>query len=805
MPATKRKANPEHAGAPIALLPLREGVPFPGVIHTQHIVRESTKRALRAANERDGMLLCVGQADGRIEDPQPSDLYRVGVLCEVLQASPLPDGSLRAVLRASARASWEAVERSNGVHWASYTRLEDVERPSEELEALCRETSRQFATLVETHDSIPPECATAISHAETAGAVADLIAYHFPAPLSKRQQLLETIDVSKRLQTLLAEISRESKLHSLQRDVAKRVDSAFGESQRELYLREQMRAIRTELGDNDAQSESEGWRAKIEAAELPELARIRAYEQLDKLERLTSSSPEGSSARDYLDWIVSMPWHRRSDSGLNLEQASQALDSRHFGIESVKERILEFLAVQKLTHGLRGPILCFVGPPGVGKSSAASSIADAMGRKFARIALGGIRDEAELRGHRRTYVGAMPGRLLKEIRSCGCNDPVILLDEIDKLSRDWRGDPASVLLEILDPVMNESFVDHFLEIPFSLRNVVFVATANTVDGILPALYDRLEVVEFSSYTESERLEIARRHLVPDQVVEHGLVASDIEISDAAMRILAGDYSSEPGVRQLEQRIAALCRKSARAIAEGADRPVRIDRAVVERWLGPAENWGSAVGSDREGRCIGLAVSSNGGMAMPIEATILEPIGAQPSILVTGNPGDVMKESAHAAMTYLRKNLVKLGIEGSMAKDIHVHVGEGAVPKDGPSAGLPMALALASAATRKPIPGSLAASGEVGIHGDIRPVGGLREKLIAAKRERITKVLLPKRNATEVSRLPQDVQTGIEIVFVSTIEEAILATQAPARAVVSIAGPPEALQEATPRTARSRTN
>lgn len=768
---TSRRSDPGGDEILATVLPLRDALCFPGSVHSLHIAREASKRAIRLALERGEPMACLAQRDPAQENPGAKGLFRFGTLCDILQVSPLPDGGLRAVVRGASRIAVRSIQARGQYLVAKCTPVESTAVPSEELEALVRLCIGEFHRLIELNKSIPPETGELAGFAERPSELGDALANHLPISLAAKQRLLEIQDAGERLQAVLQTLRHELRLLEIQREVVEQVDRTFGASQREYYLREQLRAIQRELGDTDSEWETEDWRSRLQSAEVPPSLMAKLETDLRKLERYPSSTAEGGVLRNHLDWIASLPWSRSTLDRLDLAEARRTLDARHYGLAAAKERILEYLAVRKLSASLRGPILCFTGPPGVGKTSAAMSIAETLGREFVRISLGGVRDEAEIRGHRRTYVGSMPGQILRGLRNCGSKNPVVLLDEIDKISRDYRGDPAGALLEALDPALNREFVDHYIEYPFDLSEALYVATANTTDGIMPALLDRMEIVEFPSYTPNERLRIAHDFILPRSAADHGLGPNQLQWTPDAVEALVAEYVLEPGVRQLEQRVAAVCRKAAMAIV-GGEKSILVDRDRLSEWIGPCDSHRIDDRLPRVGRCMGLAVSALGGIALPVEAALMDRAGSGPEIKITGNLGEVMRESAHAAHTFLRANRSQLRLHGDLTGDVHIHVGEGGLPKDGPSAGLAVALALHSAASGEPLAGTLAASGEIGLHGDVRPVGGIREKLIAARQAGMQTVLLPARNETEVHALPAEVWEGLDVRFVDSITTAI---------------------------------
>lgn len=755
----------------VAVLPLREIVLFPGIVCAVQVSREISRRAVRYAQDKGKRLVAVSVVSDA-EVLTAADLHHVGVFAEVLQVSPLPDGSLRVVLKGSSRAAIEAVQMRAGYLVARSMELESRDSESSEgLEAKARYCRSQFEKIAIANHEIPTDVVTSLEYETDHSFIADAIAHHMPIPLGRKRQLLETVDLEDRLEKLLEVLNSEVKLLEIQREIVEKVDRSFGTTQREYYLREQLKAIQNELGDASAQHEATQWLERMQASGMPKEVFQIAEQEVRRFETMVQGSAEAPLIRNYLEWLVSMPWKTMTEDSDDIAKAREILDRRHYGLEGVKERILEFLAVRKLTRELRGPILCFTGPPGVGKTSAAMSIAESLGRKFVSLSLGGVRDEAEIRGHRRTYLGAMPGQIIREIRRCGSRNPVFLLDEIDKVSREYRGDPAGALLEALDPAQNTRFQDHFLDVPFDLSDTIFIATANSIESVMPALRDRMEIVEFGSYSDDDRFEIARSHLVPRALRQHGLEGR-LEITDEAIERVVERHSAEAGVRQADQLIAAVCRKAAVKISEGCSQMIRIDTVDVEAILGPPIRGGDSIRIDRLGRCSALAVSDLGGVALPIEAALLKPSGAVPNIFITGNLGTVMEESAKTALSAVRLILDSDPNAPSIRQDLHIHCGQAAIPKDGPSAGLALAAAIYSAVTGLPARADVAATGEIGLLGDVHPVGGIREKLVAARKLGYSGVVLPKGNEVEVRHLPKKLLGAIELIFVDSISAAI---------------------------------
>ncbi len=770
----RRSSSPpsKNNHPPVPVLPARDSVVFPGMIHTLHVAREGSKRAVRAAMAQNGPVFVVSQRDRDVEDPSPAVLFRIGCVCEPLQAVPLPDGSLRVALRPLHRAEAERFQNRAGFLTVYFAGLAEPASATDGGEALMRASVEAFADVLERGRKIPIESIDTVVHQETPGALADAIAHHLPLRPHQKQEILEILEPEPRLEAVFGLLSRERRVLGIQSEIAHKVDSEFAAVQREVFLREQLRAIQAELETfGEGATEFAALRERIEEAQMAPEAASRALQELGRLERQPPQSPESLVIRNYLDVLIALPWSRLSPDRLDVRDAQRVLDEAHYGLEPVKDRILDYLAVRQLNRSLRGPILCFVGPPGVGKTSVGRSIADALGREFVRISLGGVRDEAEIRGHRRTYVGAMPGRILQSLRQCGTRNPVMVLDEIDKMAADSRGDPSSALLEALDPAQNERFSDHFLETPFDLSAVLFIATANLVEDIPFALRDRLEIVRFASYTDEERLQIARRFILPRQIEAHGLADVDFRMEPSAMVSAVRDYTREAGVRELERVIGAICRKSARRVAETGVRRMRITGRSLGRLLGPPRyDRELAVGGVDPGVALALVVTEYGGSSVPIEVALMEDARREPRLQLTGNLGEVMKESAETALTAVES--LGLGPRERLAGRIHIHVPDNAVPKEGPSAGLSIAVALASAWTGHPVRPGLAMTGEITLRGRLLAVGGVREKLVAARRAGVRTVLLPEANRNDLREVPRAVLAQLEIVFFELADAAI---------------------------------
>lgn len=760
------------------VLPVRDTVHFPGVIQTLLIGRDMSVRALQDAIKRDREVIVLGQRDSSVEEPAATDLYTCGTLSEILHVLPLPDGTMRGVLRGMARVKVSSLSLKKGAFHSEYTVIPESANSSDLIDAMMREAISVFNQAVSLGLQIPPEVLDSLSLLEDPGHLADTIAHHLPCPASTKQELLEEEDAEKRLASLVQTLAKELHVLELQANLRTRVEREMGQTQREYYLREQLKAIQHELGGEEVLSdEGEEYRAKLEATDMPADTLEKAMLELRRLERAASSSPEGMVIRNYLDWMVSLPWSHQSADTIDVKRAAAILDRDHFGLEKVKDRILDFLAVRQVSRSLRGPILCFVGPPGVGKTSIGRSIAESVGRQFFRMSLGGVRDEAEIRGHRRTYIGSMPGRLIQGLKTCGTRNPVFMLDEIDKMTMDLRGDPTSALLEALDPEQNSQFSDHYIESPFDLSSVMFIATANLLENIPAPLRDRMEIIRFPSYTEQEKVAISTKYLVPKACTEHGLSKGQLKVGKSTIETIVREYTRESGVRSLEREIATLCRKAARQIAEHDVSSVTVNPANLDHFLGrPRYRYGERAKQPEVGAATGLVYSEYGGDIVTIEAFLTEPYGEQPTIKLTGSLGEVMKESALAAMTYARAHQSEFS-EKPFRFDVHIHVPEGGVPKDGPSAGVTMLVAVVSAFSNRPVRTDVAMTGEITLRGKVLPVGGIREKVLAAHRSGIKTVVLPADNERDLEDLPQTVRGQMSFHFVTSASEVLKHTLA----------------------------
>lgn len=769
-PATTRRKARRSVEDQYPVLPVRDAVYYPNLINTLLVGRELSLRALHAALDTDRRVLVLTQTDVSVEDPHPTDLYGVGVVSEVLQVLPMPDGTMRVVLRGESRFRVEGTTVSKGFIQATGSVIPEQETFGATIDATMREAMRLFEEVTQLGKQIPFEALQMAAHLEQPGALADVIAHHLPLRPQQKQEILQTVDPSERLRIILDLLSRERNVLSLQADIRSRVEEELGQTQREYYLREQLKIIQQELNERDDRGDEVAeYSEKIERAMMPQEVREKAEHELRRLERAPTASPESMVIRTYLDWLTSLPWSTLSEDSLDVRRAKKILDRDHFGLDKVKDRILDFLAVRQLSGSLRGPILCFVGPPGVGKTSIGKSIAEALGRKFVRISLGGVRDEAEIRGHRRTYIGSMPGRVIQGIKNCGTRNPVFMLDEIDKMTMDYRGDPTSALLEALDPEQNDKFGDHYIELPFDLSAVMFICTANVLENIPWPLRDRMEIIQFPSYTEEEKIAIAEQFLIEKKLNEHGLKRAHISIPASALRMIVREYTREAGVRNLEREIATLCRKTARRLAEGAGGRVSISTRTLADFLGPPRySWGEKEQRNEVGAATGLVYTEFGGDVVSIEVNLMPAQNSETKLILTGQLGDIMKESAQAAITCIRSRL--LNENGKC--DVHIHVPAGAVPKDGPSAGITMAVAFASALTGKPVRADVAMTGEITLRGKVLPIGGLREKLLAAHRAGIKNVIIPSENKRDLVDVPKQALSELQIHFARKIDDVL---------------------------------
>ena len=776
-----RRGNGESRKLPrfLPVLPVRDTVYFPHMLFPLFLGREKSIRALDHALDKHRYVLLIAQKDVSVEDPGPDDIYTVGTVAEVMQILRVPDGTVRVTLEGIERARVTEFIQTDPFFRARIKILVSRERKGVRIEALMRSVTSLLENIIQNQVAhiglpIPPELLMHVGSIEDPGKLADIIVPHLPLRTEGKQDMLETVDVAERLSKLNVILQREMEVRSIQRNIRSRVEKEMGDTQREYILREQLKAIQQELGERDGrQTEIDEYNARITQAHMPEIVQDKALKELDRLDKMPYASPEGVVIRNYLDWLIALPWDVRSEESLDVDEAAKVLEEDHYGLAKVKERVVEFLAVRKLAAEMKGPILCFVGPPGVGKTSIGKSIARALGRKFYRLSLGGVRDEAEIRGHRRTYVGALPGRIIQGIKQAGTKNPVFMLDEIDKIGVDFRGDPSAALLEALDPEQNHEFSDHYLEVPFNLRDVMFITTANVLDTIPPALRDRMEVIPFSGYIEDEKLQIARQFLIPKQIRENGLSPELLIINDAAVRRIIREYTREAGVRGLEREIASICRKVARQVAKGGSEPISVKEKDVKGYLGsPRYRYGRAGETDEVAVATGLVYTEFGGDVVSIEAVLMR--GDKGNLTMTGQLGEVMRESGQAALTYVRSRARTLGADEEFYSrtDLHVHVPEGAVPKDGPSAGITIAAAIASALTRRPVRKDIAMTGEITLRGRVLPVGGVKEKVLAAHRAGIRTVILPKENEKDLEDIPDNVRREMTFNLVRHADEVL---------------------------------
>jgi ATP-dependent Lon protease len=758
----------------LPLLPIRDIVVFPYMVLPLFVGREMSIKAIEVALEGNRMIFLTSQKDINVENPSPSDLYSMGTVGVIMRMLKLPDGRIKILVQGVARAKTVKFLQKEPYYQVEIKPFVETAAPVNlETEALMRNVKEQLERLVSFGKVILPDIMVVIENVDDPGKLADLAVANMGLKVEQAQEILEITDPVQRIKRINEALSKEIELLSMQQKIQADVRGEIDKTQREYFLREQLKAIQRELGDTDDRSEDiRELRDKIKEAKMPEKGAKEAEKQLRRLERMHPDAAEASMTRTYIEWLTELPWSRATKDNLDLKVAHKVLEEDHYDLEKVKERILEYLAVRKLKDKMKGPILCFVGPPGVGKTSLGKSIARSLGREFVRISLGGVRDEAEIRGHRRTYVGALPGRIIQGIKTAGSNNPVFMLDEIDKIGADFRGDPSAALLEVLDPEQNNSFSDHYIALPFDLSNVMFITTANMTDPIPSPLKDRMEIIHLSGYTEQEKLGIANNYLIPRQLKEHGITEKQIHIPEKTVLEIIAQYTREAGVRNLEREIAHLCRKVARKVAEGETGLFTITQANLHKYLGapkflPEEEREK----DEIGVVTGLAWTETGGDILYIEATTMRGKG---TLTLTGHLGDVMKESAHAALTYVRSRAKTLGIKDDLfgKTDVHIHVPAGAIPKDGPSAGVTMATALASVFTNAPVKKDLAMTGEVTLRGRVLPIGGLKEKTLAARRAGIRTMIIPKQNEKDLDDIPKNVRKDMKFIFVETMDEVI---------------------------------
>ncbi len=758
----------------LPLLALRGLTVFPNMTINFDIGREVSLKALEEAMKNDQRMFLVTQKDPNVETPEKSDMYEVGTIVYVKQMLKLPAETVRVLVEGQKRAKILSFFEMEPYIEVGVEYIEEIPVETEqtsEQEALLRGLIDRFQEYGKLSSRISPEVLLSVSVLEDMGEVADIIASNALYKQEDKQEVLELFEPVARAERTMALLEREIEIQKIEQQINSRVKSQIDKMQKEHYLNEQMRAIQTELGGDD-ENEIAEFKKKIEELPLEEDVSKKVLKELNRLKRLPQGSPETAVLRTWLEWIVELPWSEETEDNLNLDNARKILDEDHYGLQKVKERIIEYLAVCSMTNNLKGPILCFVGPPGVGKTSIARSIARAIGRKFTRMSLGGVRDEAEIRGHRRTYVGAIPGRIINNIKQVGTRNPVFLFDEIDKMSNDFRGDPASAMLEVLDSEQNYTFTDHYLEIPFDISNIMFLATANSLTTVPPALLDRMEVIYLSGYTQEEKMHIAKKYLLPKQMEKHGLKESTIVVSDNTLTDIIALYTREAGVRSLEREIANLCRKCAKEIIDTKKESIRVNRTGLEKFLGvPKYRDSETELNDRVGVATGLAWTAVGGVTLNIEVNVMPGTG---KLELTGQLGDVMKESARAALSYIRSNAEKLDVKCEFYKecDLHIHIPEGAIPKDGPSAGITMATAMISALSGKKVSGQVAMTGEITLRGRVLPIGGLKEKVLAAHRAGVKTVIIPLENKQDISEIPDFVLKKVEIKPCKTLDEVL---------------------------------
>ena len=773
LPQSQHGEVPDH----LPLLPVRDIVVFPYMVLPLFVGRDMSIKAVEAALAGNRMIFLATQKALDVENPTPEDIHRVGTVGIIMRMLKLPDERIKILVQGVAKAIVEQFIQAEPYYSVRITKLTEAKgaTPSLEAEAVMRLVKEQIERIVSLGKVLMPDVMVVIENLEDSGRLADMVVSNLGLKVEVTQEVLEVIDPIDRLKRVGEILTKEIEVLSMQQKIQAQAKGEMDKTQREYFLREQLKAIQKELGELDERAEEiADFRARIKDAKMPEKVLKETEKQVKRLEKMHPDTAESATVRTYLEWMVELPWSKKSKDNLDIKTAAKVLNADHYDLEKVKERILEYLAVRKLKEKMKGPILCFVGPPGVGKTSLGKSIARALGREFVRISLGGVRDEAEIRGHRRTYVGALPGRIVQGIKQAGTNNPVFMMDEVDKVGMDFRGDPSAALLEVLDPEQNHAFSDHYLGVPFDLADVMFITTANLMDPILPALRDRMEIIEIPGYTEEEKLGIAQRFLFPRQLQEHGITEKHIRMTEPALRQTIMQYTREAGVRNLEREIANIMRKIAKKIAEGKVQCYSVIPTTLHKYLGVPKFLPEAEQEkDQVGVGTGLAWTESGGDVLYIEATAVKGKG---NLTLTGHLGDVMKESAQAALSYVRSREKLLGIDPDVygKTDIHIHVPAGAIPKDGPSAGITMATALASALSNTPVRHDVAMTGEVTLRGRVLPIGGLKEKILAAKRAKVTTIILPRRNKKDLEEIPKHLLRGLHLVFADTMDDVIKA-------------------------------
>jgi len=771
-----KKDDREPTGSPsrVPLLPLRDIIVFPHMVVPLFVGRQRSIKALEEATQKQSLIFLSSQKDAKTNDPTEEDIYKIGTLGAVVQMLKLPDGTVKVLIEGKRRAKVARFITNPDFFLVDVEDAPEVIERNTEVEALVREVHTTFENYVKLKKKIPPEMVMSVSSIDEPGRLADTIVAHLGIKLEDRQNLLETINAAERLEKVLGHMRAEIEILEVERRIRSRVKKQMERSQKEYYLNEQMRAIQKELGEKDEfKNEIQEIEEKLKQKKLSAEAKDKVEKELKKLKMMSPMSAEATVVRNYIDWIISLPWNDFTDDKLDINEAERVLEDDHYGLEKVKERILEYLAVQSLVGKIKGPILCLVGPPGVGKTSLGRSIARATGRKFVRVSLGGVRDEAEIRGHRRTYIGALPGKIVQSMKKAGSSNPVFLMDEIDKMSTDFRGDPSSALLEVLDPEQNTSFNDHYLDLDYDLSKVMFITTANTLDRIPRPLQDRMEIIRIAGYTELEKLSIAKKYLLDKQKEANGLTADNLVFTDNAILGVVRHYTKEAGVRSLEREIAAICRKVAvEVVRRDRNAHIQVGSKSLHKYLGPVKfRYGKAETEVKIGVTTGLAWTELGGELLATEVTIMPGKG---QLIITGKLGDVMQESAQAAMSYVRSRATELGLAKDFYQklDVHIHVPEGAIPKDGPSAGITMATSLVSALMRLPVHNDLAMTGEITLRGTVLPIGGLKEKVLAAHRAGIKKVLIPAENEKDIEEIPATVLKTVELELVSHMDQVL---------------------------------
>ena len=760
----------------LPLLPLRDIIVFPHMVVPLFVGREKSIAALEEAMGGDKAIVLCAQKKAKTNEPTPDDIFSAGTLGTIIQLLKLPDGTVKALVEGKQRVRVRKFLTTEKFYQVEAEEVDEHVERTVELEALMRSVHTTFEAYVKLNKRIPPEMLMSVSTIDDPGRLGDTIVAHLSLKLTDKQGILETDDPRQRLEKLYELMQGEIEILQVEKKIRTRVKKQMEKTQKEYYLNEQMQAIQKELGERDEfKNEIQELEEKIRTKKMSKEAVLKAKKELKKLKMMSPMSAEATVVRNYIDWILSLPWYEYTDDKLDIPEAEKVLEEDHYGLRKAKERILEYLAVQKLVERIKGPILCFVGPPGVGKTSLAKSIARAMGRRFVRVSLGGVRDEAEIRGHRRTYIGALPGKIIQSLKKAGSGNPVFLLDEVDKMSTDFRGDPSAALLEVLDPEQNHTFNDHYLDLDYDLSKVMFICTANTMGGIPLPLQDRMEVIRIAGYTDLEKLSIAERYLIPKQKEANGLANIGVDFRKRALRLLIHRYTKEAGVRSLEREIASICRKIARdVLAKGTEQPFTVTEKKVGRLLGPPKfRYGTAEAEDQVGVTTGLAWTELGGELLTVEATVMPGKG---KLMITGKLGEVMQESAQAAMSYVRSRAEALGLDKRFLEsvDVHVHVPEGAIPKDGPSAGISMATTLVSALCKVPVRKDVAMTGEITLRGRILPIGGLKEKALAAHRGGIKTILVPLENENDVREIPRRVRERMQIVLVEHMDQVLRA-------------------------------